>query len=144
MNRHIFFGLIGGLLALVVVMIIIGHNRAEAPLLSETESNVITEGDETSAVEITPPTDKPDPQPLPIGNGETPLGCVIGGCSGQLCVEAGNEMMTTCEWRAEYACYKKATCERQSSGECGWTDTPALQQCLIDSQSPEAVVELQN
>jgi len=25
-------------------------------------------------------------------------------------------MMTTCEWRDEYACYQTATCERQPDG----------------------------
>ena len=58
--------------------------------------------------------------------------CAVAGCSGQLCVpaiEAGN-IMTTCEFRAEYACYKEASCEPQSNGECGWTQTAELQQCL--------------
>ncbi len=58
--------------------------------------------------------------------------CVIGGCSGQVCGEAAAEdgMVTTCEYRAEYACYKEAVCERQATGVCGWTETPTLRACL--------------
>lgn len=54
--------------------------------------------------------------------------CVISGCSGQICAE--EEMVTTCEYREEYACYKSAKCERQTNGACGWTDTSVLRACL--------------
>lgn len=54
--------------------------------------------------------------------------CIITGCSGQICAE--EEVATTCEYQPEYACYKNATCERQANGECGWTLTGELAQCL--------------
>ena len=54
--------------------------------------------------------------------------CVASGCSGQICAE--EEVMSTCEFRPEYACYRTARCERTPSGECGWTETPALRACL--------------
>ncbi len=57
-------------------------------------------------------------------------GCIKGGCSGQLCVEEGDDGVSTCEWREEYACYATAKCERQDSGNCGWTMTEELQECL--------------
>src|SRR3989338_3696917 len=66
-------------------------------------------------------------------------GCAVAGCSGQLCVsadEAGN-IMTTCEYRAEYACYQEASCEPQAGGKCGWTMTPALQRCLANPPANE-------
>lgn len=50
------------------------------------------------------------------------------GCSSQVC--AAGQQITTCEFRPEYACYSDATCERQSGGECGWTSTPELEECL--------------
>lgn len=57
--------------------------------------------------------------------------CVVGGCSGQLCVDPLSEPgISTCEWRPEYACYANATCERQVDGQCGWTQTAELQACL--------------
>lgn len=59
-------------------------------------------------------------------------GCAVGGCSGQVCGEAADAdgMVTTCEYRAEYACYKTALCERQTDGHCGWTETAVLKSCL--------------
>jgi hypothetical protein len=57
--------------------------------------------------------------------------CVVGGCSGQLCVDSSQgDVVSTCEWRDSYACYQGATCERQQNGQCGWTATPTLTQCL--------------
>jgi hypothetical protein len=56
-------------------------------------------------------------------------GCFVGGCSGQLCTDQ-QDVMSTCEYKEEYACYKSARCERQNTGKCGWTATPALQACL--------------
>lgn len=55
-------------------------------------------------------------------------GCVISGCSAQICGE--EEMVSTCEYREAYACYKTAKCERQATGKCGWSETAQLRQCL--------------
>jgi hypothetical protein len=55
--------------------------------------------------------------------------CQRGGCSGQACSN-GAGLVTTCEWRPEYACYQAASCEAQTDGHCGWTPTPELQMCL--------------
>jgi len=67
----------------------------------------------------------------------TPKTCYTGGCSGQICGDKSvQDIMTTCEWKEEYACYKeKTTCEVQSDGECGWTDSPEFQMCLNQSAS---------
>lgn len=61
--------------------------------------------------------------------------CMVGGCSAQLCGEATEMegMVTTCEYRESYACYKQTKCERQTTGKCGWTETPELQACLKDA-----------
>ena len=71
-------------------------------------------------------------------------GCAVAGCSGQLCVSAeeADGIVTTCEFRAEYACYSEASCEPQANGKCGWTQTTELQACLrnppaIDSSDPQ-------
>lgn len=61
---------------------------------------------------------------------QTVSGCKIGGCSGQLCVEPADDGVTTCEYKAEYGCYQKATCERQPNGKCGWTATKEFTACL--------------
>lgn len=54
--------------------------------------------------------------------------CVRTGCSGQIC--ADHEVISTCEYKPEYDCYKKATCERQANGDCGFTKTKELTDCL--------------
>lgn len=72
---------------------------------------------------------EPEEQP---GESRAKDGCVITGCSGQVCSD--EQQVTTCEFRPEYACYRQATCERQASGECGWTQTAELSACL---QNPE-------
>jgi hypothetical protein len=54
--------------------------------------------------------------------------CMKTGCSGEIC--ADEEKMSTCVYRSEYACYKKARCERQQNGNCGFTQTAELQSCL--------------
>jgi hypothetical protein len=59
--------------------------------------------------------------------------CFVGGCSGQSCSDHEG-VITTCEWRDEYACYQTATCERQSGGACGWTSTPELDACLASAR----------
>jgi Domain of unknown function (DUF6748) len=57
--------------------------------------------------------------------------CYVGGCSHQLCGDVEG-VVSTCEWKSEYACYETATCERQIDGACGWTQTDDLQACLAN------------
>ncbi|CAF1040196.1 unnamed protein product [Didymodactylos carnosus] len=65
-------------------------------------------------------------------NSQTPI-CKPTGCSGQIC--ADNDIITTCEYRSEYECYRSAKCERQTNGECGWTMNESLKKCLTSSTS---------
>lgn len=71
-------------------------------------------------------------------------GCAVAGCSGQLCVSAdeAGTIMTTCEFRAEYACYREASCEPQADGKCGWTQTTALTQCLANPPMMDTSLEV--
>ncbi len=55
-------------------------------------------------------------------------GCVVTGCSGQICAE--EETATTCEFLPRYECYKDASCKIQPDGNCGWTMTEELKECL--------------
>ena len=76
-------------------------------------------------------------------------GCAVAGCSSQLCVSAdeANDIVTTCEYRAEYACYREASCEPQANGECGWTQTAELRQCLANPSAGndlETEIEISN
>ncbi len=73
----------------------------------------------------------PPPSEAPI----TANRCVVGGCSGQLCVdESQGDMPTTCEYREVYACYQTATCARQATGQCGWTETAELKACIASKE----------
>ncbi len=57
--------------------------------------------------------------------------CYVGGCSGQICSDQEG-VISTCEFRPEYACYRDAKCETQADGNCGWTPTPELNACLMN------------
>lgn len=74
----------------------------------------------------------------PGGGASTPPSetatCYRTGCSGQVC--ADRDVITTCEYRPEYACYKSAQCARQADGTCGWTETTELQACLENPPQP--------
>ncbi len=74
---------------------------------------------------------KPQVNPYPSPTVTTVSGCKRGGCSSQLCVPTDSEdVVSTCEWRAEYGCYRDATCERQADGNCGFTMNDTLTSCL--------------
>jgi eight-cysteine-cluster-containing protein len=64
--------------------------------------------------------------------------CLKSGCSGTVCVEPGKEVVTTCEYKPEYGCYKEGVCERQGDGRCAWTESPALTACLANPPAMEA------
>jgi len=57
--------------------------------------------------------------------------CQKAGCSSQLCVSSDEkDVITTCEWQDEYACYQKAKCEKQPDGKCGFTQDEELTNCI--------------
>ncbi len=62
-------------------------------------------------------------------------GCRATGCSGQVCADA--DVMTTCEWKPEYACYREAVCARGADGACGWVQDAALRACLERARGGE-------
>ncbi len=73
-----------------------------------------------------------------IEEAQNPTACVVGGCSGELCVEASQDG-GTCEWLDEYACYPDfGICERDAQGTCNWRDTDDLAEC-IDEKRREIV-----
>jgi len=76
---------------------------------------------------------KPTTDGTGTGSAPPPAGaCVVGGCSGTICSEPGNDVITTCEYKAEYACYKAAACAKQADGKCGWTQSAELTACLAN------------
>lgn len=61
--------------------------------------------------------------------------CTITGCNGEICQgESEDIIVTTCIYQPEYECYKKAICEIQENGKCGWTETKEFQECINNLQ----------
>ena len=99
----------------------------------------------SSEVTITMGTAIPSPTPAPAPISPTPptslvpvTQCRATGCSSQVCSD--QDVITTCEFRPEFACFRVARCERQTGGQCGWTMTPELQACLTQHRSPQALI----
>lgn len=67
-----------------------------------------------------------------VENAAQSEGCFVGGCSSQICSDQEG-IISTCEFRPEYACYQTASCERQADGACGWTETAELNACLANN-----------
>ena len=90
---------------------------------------------------IPPPTAPPEPvEPDPGTEPEVLGACYIDGCSGQICSDRPpGDVVTTCEWLPEYACYRQTTCERQVDGTCGWTETPEFLACLANPDDPDNI-----
>jgi hypothetical protein len=61
--------------------------------------------------------------------------CRVAGCSSQLCVGPDDDGISTCIFLPEYACYKDGICEAGSDGQCGWRDTPELNDCISQAQT---------
>ena len=69
---------------------------------------------------------------LPADECETDADCFETGCSGQLC--SAEHMVTTCEFRPEYACYNEPTTSCGcNNGACGWAQTADLLTCLANN-----------
>lgn len=69
------------------------------------------------------------------GSGELAQpGCKVAGCSNELCINEEDEVLTTCEWKEEYACYSTAVCAKQSDNQCNWVSTPQLKACVARAQ----------
>lgn len=60
-------------------------------------------------------------------------GCFVGGCSGEVCSDS-QDVASACIYKPEFQCYKSATCERQSNGQCGWTQSAELLSCVANAQ----------
>ncbi len=57
--------------------------------------------------------------------------CGIGGCSGQVCTtkEEAPNIITTCEYREEYSCYKLTSCGCVNN-KCQWIENKEFNECF--------------
>ncbi len=60
--------------------------------------------------------------------------CYIGGCSAEVCSDQ-KDVASNCIYKEEFMCYKTAKCERQVTGQCGWTQTAQLAMCLKNASA---------
>lgn len=88
------------------------------------EGKSILEGEYRLTFQVTRRTNVLVPNDPPAS-----LACFTGGCSGEVCSDR-TDVASNCMFRPEFACYKSTKCERQASGQCGWTETPELRACL--------------
>ena len=61
--------------------------------------------------------------------------CIITGCSSQIC--SNEPVISTCEWREEYACVKLSECGC-NEGQCKWTENDVYLSCIQDAKNPVA------
>lgn len=71
------------------------------------------------------------------------LECVKAGCYNERCVSREVDrtiISSVCDFQPQYACYQDVECTVQTSGECGFTPSAELEQCLTHppQQYPES------
>ncbi|MBI4738095.1 eight-cysteine-cluster domain-containing protein [Candidatus Woesearchaeota archaeon] len=67
----------------------------------------------------------------------TDADCVAGGCSGTICQSKKAEpVVTTCEYRSEYACYKQISCGCVA-GHCAWNEDARFKACVAQAKTQE-------
>ena len=77
-----------------------------------------------------------DPEPEPQSPPFVAEGCQVTGCSGHVCANADQEVITTCEWEASYSCYNPANTrciQDEMTGQCGWEENSELKTCIDES-----------
>ncbi|OGG61241.1 hypothetical protein A3C87_01675 [Candidatus Kaiserbacteria bacterium RIFCSPHIGHO2_02_FULL_49_34] len=108
------------------------RQEIQPPVVEERESTTSpAESIETRVIIVDPNEESDDVATTPT----TGAACVTGGCSGEICAEEGSAesgMASICVYRPEYACFKHTKCERQASGQCGWTQNPTFAQCTAN------------
>lgn len=84
---------------------------------------------------------KPSPDPSP-DECTSDSDCGIGGCSGQVCTAASEAagLITTCEYREEYGCYKLTSCGCVN-GRCAWRESAEFKGCVDAARSQQQLLQ---
>lgn len=119
------------MLALVVFSLLLfgcTQSPQPSPTVVPTQTPTVTIiATSTPTIEAPPlPPDKPTSECTKDSD------CKITGCSSEVC--AKEDVVTTCIYRSDYACYKTASCGC-NNGICEWAQTPALQNCLQSART---------
>ncbi len=118
----------------------LGIHPSEHQAPSQVEKPPVSNKPENNKTAPWPSDTKPVPQPAQPAQAPKKVtkailkdGCVLAGCSNQLCVDASlaKSMTTTCEYRPQYACYEQATCARnKKTQQCSWQMDAKLEACI--------------
>ncbi len=125
-----YYGPLGAMLVLLVVFVLSGilfftpSKTPPSPVVTPTATTTAPTDDIATATPVVVESDDLNIKKAPK--------CVISGCSAQICGET--EMMSSCEYREIYQCYKTARCERNTNGQCGWVEDSTLRGCLDSYQ----------
>lgn len=140
----------GKLLPIIGVILIVGafvyaaNNPGQEPVASDEpmdEMEQTTSTDEGMVDEETPSQPAPQPTIPPAEEDPDPVvtptptpvepECVIMGCNREVCTSSDKPVFTACVVLPEHACYQQhGVCEKQVTGECGWSQTDQLNSCL--------------
>ncbi|KAI8827025.1 uncharacterized protein EV422DRAFT_502743 [Fimicolochytrium jonesii] len=62
-------------------------------------------------------------------------GCKVAGCNSELCVPKDSTATSSCAWKPEFECFKKASCGYiNKSLLCGWKSEDTLTQCIKEAR----------
>jgi Cys-rich repeat protein len=82
----------------------------------------------------------PDCPPCPGQCVPAASGCIVTGCSGEIC--APYPVSSSCVWLPEYECLIYSSCEALTTADgqqtCGWTQPPAYLECLEQLQGGDS------
>ena len=88
------------------------------------------------------------PEDSKIGGGQMQVDCALdsdcitGGCSGTICQsKSAKPIMTTCEYKEEYACYRQIECACINN-KCEWDKTSAFDKCVEEARGKTSVVPI--
>ena len=109
------------LILVIIAVLLVRWEKKNDPAVLSPGAGTVVENPQVSTPKPTVPIKQPPVKPV--------AKCYIGGCSNQICSDQP-DVVSDCAYRDSYACYQGAKCERQASGQCGWTPTPALSACL--------------
>ena len=90
-----------------------------------------------SGIELNKPSESTTTNPTSESDTVVQGACVPKGCHQELCVDEGVMVKASCATEPyallEESCLTQyAFCERQKSGQCGWSTTDKYNQCMVE------------
>lgn len=71
------------------------------------------------------------------------LKCKTSGCNGVMCVNSkAEDLMSTCEYRSYYRCFREHSTCKAINNKCQWESTPGLVKCLQEEKAPKQMTDM--